>query len=140
VKYWDSSGIVALLVNQPGAEACLELARVDPAMVVWWGTSVECEAALGRLARTGEVAEAALPALRKALAQMEWREVAPRQAVRDGAASILRRHPLKAGDALQLAAALAWSSETAPGRAFVTLDRRLRKAALAEGFEVLPSP
>lgn len=139
MRFWDSSAIVATLVAQPGTEACLALAEADPAMVAWWGTAVECEAALGRIVGTGELAEAAVPALRARLAQMEWREVAPRQAIRDVAASVLRRHPLQAGDALQLAAALSWSAETAPGQVFVTLDRRLRKAALAEGFEVLPS-
>jgi predicted nucleic acid-binding protein len=140
VRFWDSSAIIATLVAEPGAETCLALAEADPAMVVWWGTAVECEAALARMVRTGQVAETAVQALRARLAQMEWREVAPRQAIRDVAASVLRRHPLKPGDALQLAAALAWSAESAPGQAFVALDRRLRKAALAEGFEVLPSP
>lgn len=140
MRFWDSSAIIALLVTQAGTEACLALAEADPAMVVWWGTVVECEAAFNRLARRGEVAETAVPGLRAALAQMGWREVAPLQAIRDIAASLLRRHPLKAGDALQLAAALSWSADTALGQAFVTLDRRLRKAATAEGFEVLPAP
>jgi len=47
-------------------------------------------------------------------------------------------HPVRAGDALQLAAALAWSDEPPQGSGFVCLDDRLRTAAQAEGFAVLP--
>jgi hypothetical protein len=53
-------------------------------------------------------------------------------------ADVLAAHPLRAADALQLAAALVWTGEAAAGEAFVCLDERLRDAARREGFEVLP--
>ena len=50
----------------------------------------------------------------------------------------MERHPLKAADALQLAAAYRWAAESPQGYAFVSLDRTLRGAAKAEGFTVVP--
>ena len=46
---------------------------------------------------------------------------------------VLRVHPLRAADALQLAAALEWSGGAASGM-FITYDERLRDAASREGF------
>lgn len=138
MRFWDSSAIIALFVTQRGTDACMTLARTDPAMAVWWGTLVECEAALNRLARTGELPGAAMPGLRAALAQLQWREIAPRQEIRDIAALVLRRHSLKAGDAFRLAAALSWYAGSALGQPYVTLDRRLARAASDEGFTVIP--
>ncbi len=53
------------------------------------------------------------------------------------AGSLADRHALTALDAIHLASAL---SLREPGEdvAFVTFDRRLREAALAEGLTVLP--
>jgi hypothetical protein len=51
---------------------------------------------------------------------------------------LLGVHPLRAADALQLAAALILVRDDPAGRAFVCLDERLREAALLEGFRVLP--
>jgi hypothetical protein len=48
-------------------------------------------------------------------------------------------HPLKAPDAMQLAAAFRWAAEQPQGHEFVSLDRTLRRAAAAEGFTVLPT-
>lgn len=139
MRFWDSSAVVALFARQRGTTECRALARADAEMLVWWGTSVECESALSRMVRTGEMPEAAVPSAREAVAQLGWKEVAPSSEVRALAVALLRRHPLKTGDAFQLAAALSGYASSPLGRPFVTLDQRLRKAALAEGFEVLPA-
>lgn len=55
--------------------------------------------------------------------------------VRRHAMRLLRVHPLRAADALQLGAALVWSGSPAAG-ALHTLDDRLACAARIEGFEV----
>jgi hypothetical protein len=47
-------------------------------------------------------------------------------------------HPLRAGDALQLAAALVSSEDAPQGETFVCLDTRLRDAARREGFAIRP--
>jgi hypothetical protein len=52
------------------------------------------------------------------------------------ATRLLRLHPLRAFDALQLGAALHWAEAHPQGRTFHTLDGRLALAALREGFTV----
>ena len=48
----------------------------------------------------------------------------------------MQRHPLRAADALQLAAAVIWSRRQPRRRAFVCLDGRLADAAGKEEFSV----
>ena len=67
-----------------------------------------------------------------------WSEVQPTETVRLRAERILSIHPLRAADALQLAAALIWAQETPRGLEFVCLDQNLREAALKEGFSIQP--
>jgi predicted nucleic acid-binding protein len=69
----------------------------------------------------------------------EWTEIQPSQEVRKYAERALLLHPLRAADALQLAAALVWTNGHGTGHDFVCLDQRLRDAAHREGFQVLPS-
>lgn len=67
-----------------------------------------------------------------------WNEVLPFYALRAEAERFLGQHPLKAADALQLAAAFAWCGGNPEGNEFVCLDRQLHRAAEAEGFSLLP--
>ena len=66
-----------------------------------------------------------------------WHEVQPHVKVRAAAERLLRMHPLRAADSLQLAAALEITSVNATSIAFVCLDRRLCEAAAREGFSVV---
>ena len=59
------------------------------------------------------------------------------EALRERAEGLLRRHPLRAGDALQLAAALTWAQSRPKGMRFLSLDARLSEAADREGFTVI---
>ena len=108
MRFWDSSAVVALLVEEQGHQEAIEALAHDPVMLVWWATPVECLSALSRRARDGslddEGARAASRRLRALAA--EWHEVLPTNALRDVAERMLRVHPLRAGDALQLAADL----------------------------------
>lgn len=56
MKFWDSSAVVQLLVEQPGSAALRALLGVDPVVVAWWGTSVECVSGIARLEREGNMA------------------------------------------------------------------------------------
>ena len=67
-----------------------------------------------------------------------WVERRPTDDTRLLAMLVSKRHPLKAADSLQIAAALRWCEGETDGTAFVCLDERLRIAALDEGFDVLP--
>jgi len=140
VKFWDASAVVSLLALEVPSWKTLELFRQDPELVVWWSTSVECVSALARLEREGRVAEAARQRAWAVFASLRASalEVQPDDDIRLAAESLLCKHPLRAADALQLAAALSWR-EGHPGLAsFVTLDHRLGTAAALEGFWVLP--
>lgn len=108
--------------------------------IVWWGTMVECESALSRQEREGSLGMAEAMAARAELDRMDamWTEILPTTRVRNRARRLLRTHPLRAADALQLSAAIE-SAETIPGDpSFVCLDDRLCDAARKEGFPVLP--
>lgn len=115
--------------------------RSDPEPVLWWASPLECHSALYRRHR-----EETLPLVRlnEALARLRALAedvdfIAPANRVRDRAARLLAAHPLRAADALQLAAALVWCDETPQGATFVSLDERLGEAARREGFAVLPA-
>ena len=67
-----------------------------------------------------------------------WMEIAPNEGIRQQADRLVSQHPLSAADGFQLAAALHGCAHEPQGSGFVCLDRRLREAALREGFQVLP--
>ena len=69
--------------------------------------------------------------------QGRWHEIDPSDAVRKTAARFVRVHPLRAADALQLAAAFAAAEGRPPSLELITLDDRLRTAARKEGFAVV---
>lgn len=107
-------------------------------MVVWWGTETECVSAIARLLRGNAVdrdaASTGYERLRTIAA--EWIEIEPSSAVRETASRLLRAHPLRAADALQLAAALRFADEAGSALPFVSFDQRLAVAARAERFQV----
>ncbi len=140
MKFWDSSALVPLLLEQPATERIEELLRRDPDLVIWWGTGVECASALARLQREGALARSGLRQAREILDHLQAAafEVEPVAEVRSRALRLLAVHRLRAGDALQLAAALLWCRERPQKVGFVCLDDRLRLAAGGEGFLVLP--
>jgi predicted nucleic acid-binding protein len=108
-------------------------------MLVWWGTPIECTSAIARRERQGAFtlrdASLALERLRSLSAARH--EVLPSEAVRSAAQRLLRVHPLRAADSLQLAAAVVASDRDAGSLLFVCLDDRLNDAATREGFPIL---
>jgi len=139
VKFWDASAIVPLLVAEGSTLRLQDLAAKDPTMLVWWGSEVECVSALARLERDGALPPHAMTIALRRLGQLSagWHEIDPSDTVREVAARCLRVHPLRAADALQLAAAFL-AAEGRPGSLeLVTLDERLGIAAQKEGFTVI---
>jgi predicted nucleic acid-binding protein len=57
--------------------------------------------------------------------------------VRESATRFLRVHPLRAADALQLAAAFIAAERRPPSLEVITLDERLADAARKEGFALV---
>jgi predicted nucleic acid-binding protein len=131
--------VLPLLVPEERTEFLTDLLNDDPAAAVWWATPVECASALARLERERRLTEAGwtVAAERLRAAARGWTEVPPIGRVRDQATRLLRLHPLRAADALQLAAALVLAEFDARTLPMVTLDVQLARAARREGFEVL---
>ena len=139
MKFWDASALVPLLVEETTTRRLTALAVADPVMLVWWGSEVECVSAIARLERDGAIeaegVESALARLK--LLATSWHEVDASDALRASAVRVLRVHPLRAADALQLAAASEACERRPASLDFVTLDGRLATAARREGFPVL---
>ena len=136
MKFWDSSAIVPLLVNDSATARLQKLALADAAMFVWWGTEVECASAISRLELEGALdAQAAGDAFDR-LRDLSgaWHEIEPVEEVRETAVRFLRVHPLRTADALQLAAAFIAGERRPPSLEIMTLDERLAAAARKEGF------
>jgi len=138
VRFWDTSALVPLLAEEPATLSAQRLYAGQPA-IVWWATSVECASAIARFERDGSLtaaqsieAFARLDALRAS-----WIEIEPGDEVRDVARRMLRVHPLRAADALQVAAAWLASERRPASLPLVTLDERLRAAAAREGFPLV---
>jgi hypothetical protein len=140
MRFWDSSAIVPLCVVEPNSATARALVDRDPAISVWWATRTECVSALARRAREGAIEPAGARAARRVLAALAatWVELLPSETLRETAERLLAVHPLRAADAFQLAAALAWCGGRPPGHGIVTLDDRVRDAAAREGFDALP--
>lgn len=139
MSFWDSSAVIPLLVPEPASNALRELWDGEQAAVVWWGTVVECTSALTRRRREGfdrqtlRVGESSLRQLREF-----WTEVPASHDLREAAIAPLGQYQLHAANALQLAAALIAAAGEPASLPFVALDARLRAAATAEDFRVLP--
>jgi predicted nucleic acid-binding protein len=142
MKFWDASAIIPLCLTEPWSAFLMQILAEDSLMIVWWGSMVECWSAFARLRREGLFDTRDEAQARAILARLAtaWTEVLPSQVVRDHAARTLQLHPLRAADALQLAAALVWVQSQPIGQPFVCLDHRLRAAAQREGFLLIPSP
>ena len=137
MKFWDASAIVPLLIAEASTRRLQALAASDPDILVWWGSQVECVSALARLERDGALDPPTAVLTFDRLKQLGWHEVDPSDIVREVAARFLRVHPLRAADALQLAAAFIAAEQRPASLEVITLDERLASAAQKEGFTVI---
>jgi predicted nucleic acid-binding protein len=140
MRFWDSSALVTIHVEQEHTDRTRALYRSDPFVVAWTLTDVEMRSALRRLEREGALAGSDAA---EAIGRVEelWQAVSQVQ-LTDGlkarAKRLLAVHALRAADALQLAAALVFVRDDPDGCEFVCLDERLSVAAAREGFAVVP--
>ena len=141
MRYWDSSALVPLIADEPRTGDVRRWLSDEPAVVTWAWTRVEIVSAIERRAREGRLtrSERRLALDRVAAVADTWDEVTDIVAVRARALPLLGRHPLRAADAAQLAAALLVRDELAAPLTFVCLDERLTTAAEREGLATLPS-
>lgn len=139
MRFWDSSALVPLLVEQATTRRMTALYRQDPAVIAWWGTPVECDSAIARLERGGHLPPRGV---REALGRLDllarsWQEIQPQDVLREQARRLLRAHDLRAADALQLSAAIVAAEGRPASLVLVCLDARLGVAAEREGFPLM---
>lgn len=141
MKFWDSSALIPLLVPEPETRALGALLKADPVVAAWWGSRLECVAALARLERDRRIAGPHMAQARARLDRLadQWIEISPTSQVRDQAERLVRVHALRTADAHQLAAAVVASQHRPASLEFVTIDQRLADAARREGFHLLPN-
>ena len=139
MRFWDASAIVPLLITETATKTVQALAEKDSAMLVWSATEVECASAIARLERDGAVDQRGITQAFDRLKQLAhaWHEVDPSDSIREAAVRFLRVHPLRAADALQLAAAFIAAERRPSSLEVVTLDDRLAAAARKEGFMLI---
>lgn len=140
MRFWDASAVVPLLVPESRSADCVRLLDADRVVIVWALTPVEVLSALHRKLRDEEVRGVDVERARRRLDSLRgaWSEVNDLELVRRRAERLLATHPLRAADALQLAAALVVCDEDPRRMPFVSLDENLNGAARREGFELLP--
>ncbi len=140
MRFWDSSALLGLVIQEKESHKLDLLSQSDPDISVWWGTRVEGASAVSRLEREGKLESKEVEQSLHELIEMiqAGNEIQPSETIRTNAVRILRMHPIRAADALQLAAAFQASEGHPPSLEFVCLDARLSLAAAKEGFQVLP--
>jgi predicted nucleic acid-binding protein len=140
MKFWDSSALLPLLVQETYTPVVSHLLQDDTGIFAWWGTSVECISALARLERDQSLSSSEIETCLRRLTvlQNSWFEIQPNQLIRETAFRLLRTHTLRTADSLQLAAAICAAENRPSTLGFVCLDNRLITAARKEGFSVLP--
>ena len=138
--FWDASALASLILPESRSDEIAALFDRDARPALWWGTAIECHAALARAVRERRPKSEEVQQVRERLRDLRSRtfEIAPIEDVRTRALRLFSAHSLRAADALQLAAALTWCEEQPSGESFVCLDKRLRDAARREGFTVIP--
>lgn len=141
--YYDSSALVKLYVGEQGSSQVEELieSALPGTKVVSRLTTVEVTSALVRRSRGGDYPEEHLARVLHLLEE----DIASFQVIELGGApmsraiSLVRKHGLRAADAIQLACALLARGEQSPDAQLVLVssDQELNTAAEQEGLSVL---
>jgi uncharacterized protein len=136
--YFDTSALAKLILTEPGSDialSCWQAAEDGFSTVLGY---LELRSSLDGARRGGRPAHAEA-AMDEVTADRIWEEIAAVDvdaAIMASALRLIVTHGLKTLDAIHLASALIVASGDAI--AMVSFDRRLRRAAAAEGLVVLP--
>jgi predicted nucleic acid-binding protein len=136
--FWDTSALVPICVQQQPSHAVRQLLQQHE-IAVWWSTPVEMRSAFERLLRMGQLTapEHAAAGARLEKLRRGWRELQPSEALRAQAETFLMSYPLRAADALQLAAAWTWCLGHSETYFFIAGDAQLLEAARQIGFQIV---
>ena len=142
MRFWDSSALGSLLLDEVHTSYARPLFDQDSEIVVWWGSSIECMSVIWGATRRGRLPAAVALRTEEWLFHLQhtWTEIQPSDELRLAAGRIVRVHDLRAADAFQLAAALMASERSLETLPFVCFDKRLSQAAQREGLLVINPP
>jgi len=134
--YFDASALIKLVVDEAGTDLAVELWDGCDAALASRLAYPEVCAALAAAERNHDLSAADLD-VAQATWDEYWRAVRPVELTRPvehRAGELARRHGLRGADAVHLASALAIDDDIV----IAVWDRRLHRAALAEGLTVGP--
>lgn len=138
LAFWDSSGLVKLLVEEPGRDLAVDLWNEASDIIASRLAVPEVSAALAAARRAGRIDGVSEREMRRRwgrhLQAIDLVELT--SDVADGAARLAGEHDLSGADAVHLASAL---SLAASEPILISWDRRLATAALEVGLSVAPS-
>lgn len=143
MRFWDTSAIVPLLMDEPESETMRALLLDDQAILASFITPIEVTSAIWRRLHKRELDLRSRTDAERQFANVSknWFAVREYQRVTDTALDVLTRRRLRTADAIQLASAivsLEIGEQKPASLPFVTLDTDLASAAHEEGFPVLP--
>jgi predicted nucleic acid-binding protein len=146
ILYLDASALVKLYVSEPDSVAVHQWAGAAELLATSRLASVEILSGLARRQRDHTLTAEALQRIVTSF-QAEWEDYLALEVDEVTVAELVLRHPLRALDAVHLAAALglAAAAPEPTGAAsdvavrFASFDERQRAAAVAEGLAVLPT-
>jgi predicted nucleic acid-binding protein len=138
LRFWDSSALVPLVLEEARSPTCRATARGDRDAIVWMFTETEVLAAIHRARLANRLSDDEVGTAERRLERLAraWKVVVDAPTVQKEAREVIRRHRIRAADSLQLAAALLWAKGRPKGRGFVVADHDLALAATADGFDV----
>ena len=139
MTFWDASVLVSLVVtDEPKSSQADEWYQADSRIFAWTLSPVEILSGIYRKVRESRMNDENLW-----IARSRWKDLVEMvtfitsiEDVKRAAGRVLALHPLRASDALQLAAALVACGHETSAHVFLTFDERLKSAALKEGFRV----
>jgi predicted nucleic acid-binding protein len=138
-RYFDASALVKRYINEDGSET-VEALSETATLFTSRLSQVEVASAVQRQTREGVITKDAGDIALSDFAK-DWNKISVIEltaTVCDLAQSLIRRHSLRAGDAVQLASALNATVGVETPLEFVGFDGRLSQAAKDEGLTVLP--
>lgn len=140
IYFLDSSALIKRYAAEPGSNWVQSIAarQANNRLIISRITWVEVLSALARRGREGGLSSSAVDRAVQAFRydlDMQYQIVELDQVLAEAAGQLVRKHVLRAYDAVQLAAALRVQTALSPAQSaltFVTADARLIKVAQAE--------
>jgi len=138
ILYVDTSWLSKLYLDEEGSADVRDSVRAADRLASSRIAYAEARVALARAWRNGRIDDSVFRAARAEF-ERGWQSILVLEVtdeVTREAGELGDRHPIRGFDAIHLASATKFRTGTKEELSFMTVDRRLRDAAVAEGFSV----